>query len=132
MNNNRFIVLDQDHKLLTKALESDARYMALSEAEQQHIKSWLAGAEPVTASDFPNNVSRLYDVITLRDVQLRQNTRYKLVPPDESNEREGKLSAISPLGIRLMGLTEGESVVWQPGKKKKLYVVMEVSNAIYL
>lgn len=132
MNNNRFIVLDEDHKLLRKALESDTRYAALSETEKNNIKSRLTAAELVTASDFPNNVSRLYDVITLRDIQSRQNIRYRLVPPDESNEREGKLSAISPLGIRLMGVTEGQSVIWQPGKKKKLYVVMEVSNAIYL
>lgn len=132
MNNNRFIVLDEDHKLLTKTLESDAAYIALSEIEKRNIKSRLAAAELVSASDFPNNVSRLYDVITLRDIQSRQNIRYKLVPPGENNEREGKLSAISPLGIQLMSVTEGQSVIWQPGKKKKYYVVMDVSNAIYL
>ena len=128
MNNNRFIVLSKGHKLLTKTLETDASYIALNETEKNSIKNRIATAELVSASDFSNNVSRLYDVITLRDIQSHHNTRYKLVPPDESNEREGKLSAISPL----VGVTKGESIIWQPGKRKKYYVVMDISNAIYL
>lgn len=132
MENNRFIMLDEDHILLTKALESNISYIALNERDRNMIKNKLASATVVPSSDFPNHVSRLYDSIILRDIQSRQNLRYKLVPPDESNIGEGKLSAISPLGIQLMGVTEGQSVIWQPGKKKKYYVVMNISNAIYI
>jgi len=130
--NNKFIALDEDHKLLMKTLDSDTGYAGLSEAEKNAVKSRLRAAELVTASDFPNNVSRLYDVITLRDIRSRTNVRYKLVPPEESTKIGGKLSAISPLGIRLMGVTEGQSIDWTPGKKKKQYVVMDISNAAYL
>ncbi len=129
---NRFILLDEDHKLLTQALETDKRFALLSDAERNGIKNRLANAELVTTADFPNNVSRLYDVITLRNIHLRQNIQYKVVPPDERDDWKGKISAISPLGILLMGVTNGQSIVLQTNKKKKHYVVMEVRNAMYI
>ncbi|MBN8860158.1 MAG: GreA/GreB family elongation factor [Sphingobacteriales bacterium] len=129
---NRFILLDEDHKLLTQALETDKRFALLSDAERNGIKNRLTNAELVTTADFPNNVSRLYDVITLRNIHLRQNIQYKVVPPDERDDWKGKISAISPLGILLMGVTNGQSIVLQTNKKKKHYVVMEVRNAMYI
>jgi transcription elongation GreA/GreB family factor len=129
---NRFILLDEDHKLLTKALETDKHFALLSDAEKSSIKNRLANAELVTTADFPNNVSRLYDVITLRNIHLRQNIQYKVVPPDERDDWKGKISAISPLGILLMGVTNGQSIILQTNKKKKHYVVVEVRNAMYI
>lgn len=129
---NRFILLCEDHELLTKALESDKQFALLSDAERNSIKNRLANAELVTTADFPNNVSRLYDVITLRNIHLRQNIQYKIVPPDERDDWKGKISAISPFGILLMGVTKGQAIVLQTSKKKKHYVVMEVRNAMYI
>ncbi len=129
---NRFILLNEDHKLLTKALETDRHFAVLSDAEKNSISSRLANAEQVTTADFPNNVSRLYDVITLRNIHSRQNIQYKIVPPGERDDWRGKISAISPLGILLMGVTNGQSIVLQTSRKKKYYVVMEVSNAMYI
>jgi len=129
---NRFILLNEDHKLLTKALETDSQFAVLSDAEKNSISNRLANAEQVTTADFPNNVSRLYDVITLRNIHSRQNIQYKIVPPGERDDWRGKISAISPLGILLMGVTNGQSIVLQTSRKKKYYVVMEVSNAMYI
>lgn len=129
---NRCILLDEDHKLLTKGLETDKHFALLSDAEKSGIKNRLVNAEQITAADFPNNVSRLYDVITLRNINTRQNIQYKVVPPDERDDWKGKISAISPLGILLMGVTSGQSIVLQTSKKKKHYVVMEVRNAMYI
>ena len=129
---NRFILLNEDHKLLTKAQETDSQFAVLSDAEKNSISSRLANAEQVTTADFPNNVSRLYDVITLRNIYSRQNIQYKIVPPGERDDWRGKISAISPLGILLMGVTNGQSIVLQTSRKKKYYVVMEVSNAMYI
>ncbi len=126
------IFLDEDHKLLTKALESDNRFASLSSSEKNRIKNRLNAAQAVTAEDFPNDVSRLYDRITLRNIQSRQNLEFKIVPPSESNDWLGRISAISPLGVQLMGVKEGQSVEWQTDKKKKMFVVMEVRNAMYI
>ena len=129
---NSFILLDEDYKLLTKALETDTRFALLSNEEKNSIKNRLANAEQVTTADFPNNVSRLYDVITLRNIRSRQNIQYKIVPPDERDDWKGRISAISPLGILLMGVSNGQSIILQTNKKKKHYVVMEVRNAMYI
>lgn len=130
--NDKFILLKEDHQLLTKALENDAQFAALSDVEKAVVKNKLTNAEKVTAEDFPNTVSRLYDVITIRNIKTRLNIQYKLVPPSEKDEWSGKISAISPLGIALMGVTKGQSITWQSGKKKNYYSVMEVINGMYI
>ncbi len=130
--NKQLLLLDEDHKLLTKALENDEQFLSYNDKEKNEVKDRLSAAQLVTASDFPNNVSRLYDVITLRNIKTRQNVRYKLVPPHEKDDWKGKISAISPLGIRLMGVVEGKSVLLDHGKKKNYFVVMEVRNAMYI
>lgn len=132
ITDNKFILLDQDHQLLTKALEYDGQFALLSDVEKTKIKERLANAEKVTADDFPNTVSRLYDVITIRNIKTRLNIQYKLVPPEEKDEWRGKISAISPLGIALMGVTKGQNITWQSGNKKNYYSVMEVINAMYI
>ncbi len=129
---NRFILLDEDHQLLTKALNNDPQFATLEEKEKESIKAKLSGAELVNAYQFPNNVSRLYDVITIRNIISRQNVQYEIVPPAEKDDWNGKISAISPLGISLMGVVKGQSIVWQSGKKKNYYAVVEVRNAMYI
>ena len=129
---NEFVLLKEDYQLLTKALETDTQFASLSEEDKEKIRHRLDNAEKVTAEDFPNTVSRLYDTITIRNIRTRLNLQYKLVPPSEKDEWKDKLSAISPLGIMLMGVTKGQSITWQSGKKKNHYSVMEVINAMYI
>ena len=104
----------------------------MNDAEKSKVKERLANAKKVTAEDFPNTVARLYDEITIRNIQTRLNIKYKLVPPAEKDEWHGKISAISPLGIALMGVTKGQNLTWQAGNKKNYYSVMEVTNAMYI
>lgn len=115
----QFILLKEDHQLLTKALENDMQFASLNDDEKNIIRNRLDNAEKVTAEDFPNTVSRLYDTITIRNIKTRLNLQYKLFPPSEKDEWKGKISAISPLGITLMGVTKGQSITWQTGKKEK-------------
>ncbi|WP_127133248.1 GreA/GreB family elongation factor [Pseudoflavitalea rhizosphaerae] len=126
------IVLQEDFQLLTSALNTDNHFLALSEDEKSKIKNKLANAQQVSAADFPNNVSRLYDIITLRNIKTRQNVQFKLVPPAERDSWSGKISALSPLGIALLGVVKGQSISWQSGNKKNYYTVMEVSNAVFI
>jgi len=132
MMSNIFILLQEDFQLLTSALGTDKHFLALSDAEQNKIKNKLANAQPVSAVDFPNDVSRLYDVITLRNIKTRQNVQFKLVPPAERDNWSGKISALSPLGIALLGVVNGQSISWQSGNKTNYYTVMEVRNAEYI
>lgn len=129
---NNFILLQEDFQLLTSALNTDKHFLELSDAEKNKIKNKLANAQQVSAIDFPNNVSRLYDVITLRNIKSRQNVQFKLVPPAERDNWSGKISALSPLGIALLGVVQGQSISWQSGNKTNYYTVMEVRNAVFI
>lgn len=129
---NSVILLQEDFQQLTSALSTDKHFLALPEMEKDKIKNKLANAQKVSAIDFPNDVSRLYDVITLRNIKTRQNVQYKLVPPAERDNLSEKLSALSPLGIALLGVVKGQSISWQSGNKTKYYTVMEVRNAVFI
>ena len=129
---NNIILLQEDFQLLTSALSTDKHFLELSDAQKNKIKDKLANAQQVSAADFPNNVSRLYDIITLRNIKTRQNVQFKLVPPAERDNWSGKISALSPLGIALMGVVKGQSISWQTGNKTNYYTVMEVTNAVFI
>lgn len=129
---NIVILLQEDFQQLTSALSTDKHFLALTDAEKDKIKNKLANAQQVSGIDFPNNVSRLYDVITLRNIKTRQNVQFKLVPPAERDNWSGKISALSPLGIALLGVVKGQSISWQSGNKTNYYTVMEVRNAVYI
>lgn len=129
---NTFILLKDDHQLLTKSLEHDAHFAKLNEEDKKAIKEKLANAKQVSTDDFPNTVSRLYDKITIRNIKDRINIQYQIVPPSERDHWNGKISAISPLGISLMGVTKGQNIVTHTGNRKQYYAVMEVINAMYI
>lgn len=129
---NNVIILQEDFQLLTSALNTDKHFLALSDADKNKIKNKLADARQVSATDFPNNVSRLYDVITLRNIKTRQNVQFRLVPPAEGDNRPGIISALSPLGIALLGVVKGQSISWPSRNKTSYYTVMEVRNAVYI
>lgn len=48
--------------------------------------------------------------ITLFDEQLLEEVTFTLVPPEESDPGNGKLSFLSPLGSRLLGRSAGDQV----------------------
>lgn len=129
---NAIILLKEDHQLLTKSLEQDAHFAVLNEEDKKAIKDKLANAKQVPADDFPNTVSRLYDKITIRNIKDRINIQYQLVPPAERDHWNGKISAISPLGIALLGVTKGQNIVTHTRARKQYYAVMEVINAMYI
>ena len=129
---NNVILLQEDFQLLTSALSTDKHFLELSDAQKNRIKEKLHNAQQVSAADFPNNVSRLYDIITLRNIKTRQNVQFKLVPPAERDNWSGKISALSPLGIALMGVVKGQSISWQTGNKTNYYTVMEITNAVFI
>ncbi|MBS1749854.1 MAG: GreA/GreB family elongation factor [Bacteroidetes bacterium] len=129
---NTIILLKEDHQLLTKSLEQDANFAVLNEEDKKAIKDKLTNAQQVSADDFPNTVSRLYDKITIRNIKDRINIQYQIVPPAERDHWNGKISAISPLGIALMGVTKGQNIVTHTRNRKQYYAVMEVINAMYI
>ncbi|GAB3025080.1 hypothetical protein GCM10027051_32220 [Niabella terrae] len=126
------IFLEEDHQLLSKSLQEDPEFLSLSDKEKKQITQRLESGQQVSSADFPNHVSRLHDQITLRNIKTRENLRFRIVPPGEQEPWKGKISAISPLGVLLMGVTEGDGISWQTEKRKKQFVVMELRNAMYI
>jgi transcription elongation factor GreA len=64
--------------------------------------------------------------ITLEDLRSGDRIDFRLVGPDETNPRDGKISHLSPVGRAVMGKTQGDEVeVATPGGKAR-YRLMSV------
>lgn len=64
--------------------------------------------------------------ITLFDEQLLEEVTFTLVPPEESDPGNGKLSFLSPLGSRLMGRSAGDQVEVQIFGRRDAFRIIRV------
>ncbi|CAL1520355.1 GreA/GreB family elongation factor [Chitinophaga sp. MM2321] len=131
-NNEQLLMLKEDHDILTQYLKSNSpKLMYDQHLQKEHLEK-MSKANVLSNDDFPNTASRLYSTVIIRDTITRTNLEYKLVPPNETDEWNGNISALTPFGLALMGLKKGESFVWQLSKKKKFYSVVEVRNSTFV
>lgn len=64
--------------------------------------------------------------ITLFDEQLQEEVTFTLVPPEESDPGNGKLSFLSPLGSRLLGRSAGEKVEVQIFGRRDAFRIIRI------
>lgn len=131
-NKHTFLMYQEDHHVLTHYLQN--RQPASEHDRQQHnaCLEKINTATVLGNDAFPNSASRLYSTVVIRDTVARTNLEYKLVHPNEADEWNGRISALTPFGLALMGLQKGESFTWQLANKKKYYAVVEVRNASFM
>ncbi|MGB3610049.1 MAG: GreA/GreB family elongation factor [Cellvibrio sp.] len=64
--------------------------------------------------------------ITLFDEQLQEEVTFTLVPPEESDPGNGKLSFLSPLGSRLLGRNAGDLVEVQIFGRRDAFRIIRI------
>ena len=115
-------------------LSENAEYHAAKErqghieARIQYLNSKLAKAEVIdTAGQEFDKVVFGVNVL-LENVETEEQSRYRLVGPDESDIKEGKISIQSPLGKALLGKEEGDEVEFRSPSGLKTYEIIEISS----
>ncbi len=96
-------------------LRENGEYHAARE-HLQHVSTRLAEldaklTEVQLVDDLPvaSGEARIGVVVTLRDLQTKEECSYQLVGPEEADPQHGKLSIASPLGKTLLGKKKGET-----------------------
>lgn len=68
---------------------------------------------------------RLHSEVTFFEPVTGQARRVTLVPPDEANIDEGRLSVTAPVGAALLGLSIGDVFAWrgEDGRERQVAVI---------
>ena len=84
-----------------------------------------------TASRIPANVVTMHSTVRFTDEASLREYSYQLVYPKEADISAGRISILTPVGAGLIGLREGQSILWpdRDGNERALKIV-DVAQAV--
>jgi regulator of nucleoside diphosphate kinase len=101
MSNERSImVTDRDFALLRSLHQHDP------------LASELERADVVDARDVPPDVITMNSRVVYEDATSGRTMEVTIVFPHDADIEHGKVSVLAPVGTALLGLAEGDSIVW--------------------
>jgi regulator of nucleoside diphosphate kinase len=86
----------------------------------------LIRATVLTPSDLPTSVATMHSRLEYRDDVTGDVKRVTLVYPDEDNNGTDRVSVLSPDGAALIGLSQGQSIMWQTPKGLRSLTLLRV------
>lgn len=111
-------------------LRENAEYETAKEAKRQletrihELERKLTHARVVEASDIPADKIYLGATAELKNLDTGETVRYTLVPQDEADFNQGKISVTSPIGKGLLGKGENEKAeISVPAGKIRLQIL---------
>ncbi|HOE68401.1 MAG TPA: transcription elongation factor GreA [Candidatus Omnitrophota bacterium] len=114
-------------------LSENAEYETAKEAKHQleirigELERKIAHARVVDLNDIPKDKVYLGATVKVQDLDNKEIFRYTLVPQDEANFDEGKISVTSPIGKGLLGkVLNEEAAIQAPARTIKLKI-MEIT-----
>jgi transcription elongation factor GreA len=113
-------------------LKENAEYHAakekqgLCEARIAEIEDKLSRAEVIDPSTLSGDRVKFGAIVELEDVDNGKTVTYRLVGPDESDIKEGKISITSPVARALVGKEVGDEVQVQAPGGVRNYEVSDV------
>ncbi len=89
------------------------------------LSQGLETARIVEAGEVQPSVVTMHSRVVLRDEATGQTRMYTLVYPGEEDISIGNLSILTPVGVALIGLSEGETARWntRDGRAKEMTIV---------
>jgi regulator of nucleoside diphosphate kinase len=110
-------------RLQTLIAEAPDRDHAGAEVLENEIER----ATVVPQAEIPPSVVTMNSRILVEDESTQERRELTLVYPTDSDPSGGKLSVLSPLGSALIGLSVGQSIVWELPRGRRVRVrVLEI------
>ena len=117
------VVLDAAHysRLSQLAITGEARGSEVATTLSEEI----ARADIMPSNEMPANVVNIGSFVTFRYNDTGWSEKIQLVLPEEANMSERRVSIFTPIGVALIGLTEGQEMSWNTryGETRSLTVL---------
>ncbi|MEL6626844.1 MAG: transcription elongation factor GreA [Bacteroidota bacterium] len=116
---------------LSENAEYDAAKDAqgLLELEISKLENKLATARIIDDSNFDPNKVYILSKVKVKNIKMKKEFTYTLVPEEEQNLRENKISVKSPVGKGLIGKGPGDIVEIEVPAGKLSFEVIEITRA---
>lgn len=105
--------------------------LILDRAGREQEASWLKLAEElerasVVADDsFRSATARMHSTVSYRDEMACEGNIVQLVYPHEADGDSGRLSVLTPIGAALIGMSEGQRILWTDGQGRRGALAVE-------
>jgi len=113
------------------SVDDFAHIEALAEAAMQRnpalaerLLDELSRACIVTAEEMPKTVVGIGSSVTYKDEASGQERRVTLVYPDEADIARQRISVMTPIGVALLGLSEGAAFYWDTRNDQRLMLTV--------
>lgn len=118
------------HGDISENAEYDAAKEAqgLNEKRIAEIEDKLHRAKIIDDLDIPKDKIYIGATVALKDLDKEEEIKYTLVPAEEVNFKEGKISIHSPVAKGLLGRAEGETVEIKVPAGILRYKVIKISR----
>jgi regulator of nucleoside diphosphate kinase len=85
----------------------------------------IARATIHSEASIPPDVVTMLATVQFADASSGRNYSYQLVYPKDADIAAGRISILTPVGAGLIGLREGQSILWpdRDGRERKLTII---------
>ncbi len=120
------IILLSDYQTLRDLVKRNTDTSISKEAQQ--LSDELDRAIVIKEEELNKKIVRIGSEIEFEETKSKRKMKIRLVLPENANLKEGKVSLLAPLGVALIGFSEGDEVNWEmPGGTTQLKI-LQVSN----
>lgn len=110
-----------DHARLRALLNAVTRAQPRLRETLQPLSTELDRAEVLPPGATPRNVVAMGSTVQLEDCGSGEIETYTLVFPEQADAAAGRLSILAPIGMAIIGFTEGDTFSWRtPGGTRQL------------
>ena len=123
------ITIDADHLAHIESLATGA--MDRNPALADRLLEELSRANIVESGLMPANVVTIGSWVTYRDEITAQRKSARLVYPEDADISQLRVSVMTPIGVALLGLTEGASFYWDTrDNQRRMLTILRVEPPI--
>ena len=120
------IIILTEYKILRELIKRNKDSHLAKEASQ--LSAELDRAIVIQQEELNKKIVRIESEIEFEELKSKRKMKIQLVMPENANLKEGKVSLLAPLGVALIGFSEGDEVNWEmPGGSTQLKI-LQVSN----
>ncbi|MFG1494665.1 nucleoside diphosphate kinase regulator [Halobacteriovorax sp. ZH4_bin.1] len=119
---NKIFITEKDYMRLNNLLNSDY------EDENnclENLENEIERANIISDSEVPPDLVTMNSKIEYLDLTTKRSSTITISYPDNANYLEKNISILAPLGCALIGLREGQEILWDfpSGATKKLKII---------
>lgn len=121
-------MIDTEAELLSElAVQMEVRLPQVSKLLLEEITR----ATLHTAERMPRDIVTMQATVRFVDVESGKDNTYQLTFPQQADIAAGRISILTPVGAGLIGLREGQSILWpnRVGHERELKIIEVVQTA---